>query len=639
MFGTSIFTKIVNIPDDVDVIFVSDMFVEDYVGGAELTSQALIDSSPFRIHKLHSELVTPQLIRDYRDKFWIFGNFANLLRNPFILHDISTTLKYTVLEYDYKYCKYRSPEKCEAMTKTPCRCHNESIGRLVHQFYQYSIGMWWMSRAQFNKYIQVFPSLASHKNTVLSSVFDVKTLTLIDKLQEQHKDRERSGWIVLGSNSWVKGYDEAVQWCKAHDKSYEVVWNLPYEQLLNKLAASEGFVYLPAGADTCPRMVIEAKLLGCKLILNNNVQHAVEPWFDGTPNELTQYLKKAPGIFWNDVDTMRVLKHHTISGYTTTYNCASQGYPFEKCIMSMLAFCDEVCVVDGGSSDNTWNALQRMASRWKQLKIKQVPRDWSAPNHAIFDGMQKAEARQMCTSDFCWQMDSDELVDDHDHHGIHELCKRLPDNVEIISLPVIEYWGGYDKVRVDVQPWKWRLSRNKPNITHGIPFELRRTLPDGSMCAMEGTDGCDMIDANTGMRLPHVSFYQINHEKLRRQALGENVTCSQQSEALVEYQRWFNDVVAAVPSVFHFSWFDLPRKIRLYRDYWSRHWRDLIGKDTGDTAENNMFFDVPWSQVTDEMIEARAIELKQIGGHIWHTKWRGEFTPWITCERRFGKDV
>jgi hypothetical protein len=46
-----------------------------------------------------------------------------------------------------------------------------------------------------------------------------------------------------------------------------------------------------------------------------------------------------------------------------------------------------------------------------------------------------------------------------------------------------------------------------------------------------------------------------------------------------------------------------------------------------------MFFDLPWSEVTDEMIDARAEELTQIGGHIWHSKYNGERTPWITCGR------
>ena len=96
---------------------------------------------------------------------------------------------------------------------------------------------------------------------------------------EEQRGKDRKGWLVLGSNSWVKGAGTAEQYCKDNGLDYEVVWNLPYQELLRKLSQAEGFVYLPSGWDTCPRMVIEAKLLGCQLIINDNVQHAREDWF------------------------------------------------------------------------------------------------------------------------------------------------------------------------------------------------------------------------------------------------------------------------------------------------------------------------------------------------------------------------
>ena len=99
-------------------------------------------------------------------------------------------------------------------------------------------------------------------------------------LREEFKDLDREGWIVLGSASWIKGAEQAEKWCKDNDKKYEVLWGLPYTETLEKLAKAEGFVYLPQGMDTCPRMVIEAKLLGCKLHLNDYVQHKDEIWFN-----------------------------------------------------------------------------------------------------------------------------------------------------------------------------------------------------------------------------------------------------------------------------------------------------------------------------------------------------------------------
>lgn len=641
------------IPASAKVVFVSDMFADEYAGGAELTSQALIDSSPFEVFKLHSRDVSLSLLQQGVDKFWIFGNFTQM--NAQLIPSIVGNVRYSILEYDYKYCKARSPEKHFDLEHTACDCHNQMNGKIISAFFYGSMHIWWMSEKQRDRYITLFPFLAERDNTVLSSVFDDTTLAFIKSLRSKQSDQERKGWIVLGSNSWIKGADAAKHWCDENGKECEVVWNVPYNQLLEKLSKAEGFVYLPLGGDTCPRMVIEAKLLGCKLHLNDFVQHKNEEWFTtDNPQEIEEYLYTARKTFWSGITAAMNYKA-TISGYTTTFNCVKQQYPFEQCIQSMLQFCDEVCVVDGGSSDETLHRLAALAypslsfaqkvdfevlsPSWASLgnyefpdehqgikkdpriRVKVVLRDWNHPRFAVFDGQQKAEARAMCTKDFCWQMDSDEVVHEDDAVRIPELCRSMPQGADVLSLPVIEFWGGPDKVRLDTQPWKWRLSRNKPNITHGIPGELRRTDENGDLYATEGTDGCDMIDRETLERLPHISFYTQDVENARRVAMLGN------PQAKKEYEQWFNAVANGLPGVFHYSWYDLPRKIRLYRDYWTKHWNSLYGKSLEDTAENNMMFDVPWSQVTEEMIEERAKLMKaKLGGWIWHRKWDGVTT-------------
>lgn len=638
------------VPDGVKVIFVADMFVSDYVGGAELTSQALIDASPFKVHCLHSRDVTMDVLRQNVDKFWIFGNFSEL--NPQLIPSIVGNMRYSILEYDYKFCRARSPEKHHQITGKPCDCHEQMNGKLISAFYYGAMSLWWMSEKQRERYVTTFPFLSKIDNIVLSSVFAPQTLGLIKLLRQQTKT-PRKGWIVLGSDSWIKGKSAAESWCKENNKDYEVIWNLPYEQVLEKLASAEGFVYLPEGGDTCPRMVIEAKLLGCQLHLNDNVQHKDEEWFASDDTETTEsYLYAAPQLFWNGIKKMMEYKP-SVSGYTTTYNCVSQGYPFKQCIESMLGFCNEVCVVDGGSTDDTLKHLFALMgfdvtndsvvstmidlakqghgamSADRRLHVKVIERDWNHPRSAVFDGAQKAEARDMCTRDFCWQMDCDEVVHEDDYKKITELARVMPKDAKIIALPVIEYWGSVDKVRADVNPWKWRLSRNDADITHGIPVELRKHDSDGNLYAAEGTDGCDMISKSTGERLPFINFYTADVDNVRRMAMIGS------EEALQRYEAWFNNVVNGLPCVFHYSWYDIARKIKLYRDFWTRHWNSLYGKDTADTAENNMMFDVPWSQVTDEMIASRAVELGQkLGGWVWHRKWDGStVTPYIKSNR------
>lgn len=629
MFNESIFTKKSMIPDNAQVVFVADLFAEHYTGGAELTTEALIEECPLPYVKILSRDLNVELLKQGTNKFWIFGNFAQM--NPELIPAIIGNLKYSILEYDYKYCRYRSPEKHESATGKPCDCQEQINGKLISAFYYGSRGLWWMSEAQKLWYLNMFPFLSEKDNVVLSSVFSKHTLGSI-KLLRKHVESSstgRKGWIVLGSDSWVKGADLAKRWCEENNKQHEVVWNVKYEEMLAKLSQSEGFVYLPKGKDTCPRMIIEAKLLGCKLHLNDNVQHKDEEWFATEDIEsIHDYLFTAPTIFWNGIKKMMEYKP-TISGYTTVFNCIKQEYPFIQCIKSMMPFCDEICVVDGGSTDGTWEALTELASKEQKLKIKQVVRDWAHPRFAVFDGMQKAEARSMCTSTFCWQMDSDEIVHEDDTQKIIDLCIKFPAGVDLISLPVIEYWGGPEKVRADIMPWKWRLSKNKKNITHGIPSELRKYDEDGNLYAAEGTDGCDMIDSISGTRINHISFYSAEADNARRNGLLGN------KESLEDYNKWFNNVIENLPGVFHYSWFDIERKMKLYRDYWTKHWESLSGKKYEDTSSSNMMFDFPWSKVTDEMIKSRAVELKtKLGGWIWHRKWDGiTVTPHLTINR------
>ena len=77
-FQNSVFGSKISIPPLAKIVFVSDLFVEDYVGGAELTSQALIDASPLEVFKLHSRDVNMELLRQGADRFWIFGNFCEM---------------------------------------------------------------------------------------------------------------------------------------------------------------------------------------------------------------------------------------------------------------------------------------------------------------------------------------------------------------------------------------------------------------------------------------------------------------------------------------------------------------------------------------------------------------------------------
>ena len=610
-FGTAQSSPELRIPDDADIIFVADLFVEDYCGGAELTSQALIDASPLNVYKLRCRDITVELLEQGHHKHWVFGNFAGI--DIDMVPTLVANMDYSVLEYDYKYCRYRSPEKHFEIEMSECDCHNEHHGKMISAFLYGAKSLWWMSEVQMQKYHDIFPFLNELPNCVLSSVFGDNFFINLKQLREKYKETKRKGWIVLGSTSWIKGADTAEQWCKDNGKEYEIVWGLPYEKVLEKLAQAEGFVYLPPGGDTCPRMVIEAKLLGCELHLNDFVQHKDELWFSTDDMLDTEsYLYAARDRFWRGIQHVMDWQP-SVSGYTTTLNCIKHDYPWRESIKSLLGFCDQVVVVDGGSDDGTWEELKTWCDSEEKLNICQNAKDWDDPRFAVFDGEQKAAARSLCTGLFCWQQDADEVVHEDDYEKIIGLIKQFPREYDLISLPVVEYWGGPKKIRLDINPWKWRLSRNKDYITHGIPMQLRRVDDSKRLYSLPGTDGCDYIHIETKQLIPHASFYNNEAHQYKVNAMAGD------ANALKVYQEWFGRNVEMLPGVHHYSWFDMKRKIRTYRDYWSKHWQSLYNIEQQDTAENNMFFQKPWSEVTEDDIEIMSSRLSnEMGGWVFH---------------------
>jgi len=598
----------ITIKDNTEIVLVSDLFSIDINGGAELTTESLFENSEYNIQRIYSKDLNIDLLKEGHKKFWIFTNFAYINLN--LIPTIIANLKYSVIEYDYKFCKYRSVDKHNHYDDIECSCHEEQHGQLVSTFYYGAKSLWYMSERQRSVYETRFPFLKDTNNFVLSSVFSTSFFNEISGLSKNKKNEK---YLILNSQSWIKSPQTAINWCKENNKEYELISGLTSSQFLTKLSKSRGIVYKPLGHDTCPRMIIEAKLLGCDLEINENIQHKNEEWFSGSNSKMIKYLKNRPSVFWEEIT--KNIKSPTISGYTTTYNCIEQKYPFEQSILSLVAFCDQVVVVDGGSNDGTLEVLQKLSKLHETISIHLLPKDWTETRFAVFDGAQKAAARKLCTSDFCWQQDVDEIVHEDDGQKIKNLVENFPNTTDLVALPVVEYWGGYDKVRVDVNPWKWRLSKNKEYITHGIPAHLREYDENGELFSKPGSDGCDYIRTDNGNPIPFGNFYTQDLHEVRTLALSGN------TKAVNEYQKAIEKITSNYPGVYHYSWFDLERKIKTYKNYWTKHWQSMYNITQEDTAENNMFFDKPWSEVSDEEISDLATKLKnEMGGWIFHQK-------------------
>jgi hypothetical protein len=339
------------------IVFVSDLFVKDYVGGGELSTQALIESCLLPVAQINCKFLTPEIMASHKDSFWIFANFSELSLQC-ILYAIKN-LSYSVLEYDYKYCKYRSPEK-HAEEEGECKCEDEPLAKAVTMFLTHSKITFWMSDNQKQKYVDKFPFIDKHKTEVLSSIFSEQTLNYITSLEYGKKNNK---YLILNSNSWIKGAIDCREYAEANNLEYEMVWNLDYKQMLQKLAESKGIIFLPKGGDTCPRFTIEAKLLGCDLILNENVQHKDEKWFTSRESCL-DYMRSRNQVFWEHIEDVWNQNTPTteVQSATQTFRIITPFYNAEgfiaRCLYSLKRQLNKnykCYMIDDLSDDNSAN--------------------------------------------------------------------------------------------------------------------------------------------------------------------------------------------------------------------------------------------------------------------------------------------
>lgn len=298
-----------------------------------------------------------------------------------------------------------------------------------------------------------------------------------------------------------------------------------------------------------------------------------------------------------------------ISGYTTTYNCAERRYPLELCIQSLLGFCDEVSVADAGSNDGTLELLNKIAQRDSRLKVAVHPVDFSHPRWAIhMDGYMKAKARAGCTGEYCWQTDTDEVVCQHDFDRIRNLpnlLQQLLAQYPIIFLPMVEFWGSFDRIRADFFSWKQRFSINDPRITHGIPNEYRMVDSNGFEYPVPfDSDSCNYIYRDTKESVKSIIPVQV-----------ENFNMSPEV-----FEQFFNASLDLLPSVLHVSWLNLKRKIEHYREFWPKFHASMYNLSKVDSPDNNVMFSKPWEEVTDSDIDEKVRELEALGPRSFHHK-------------------
>jgi hypothetical protein len=264
------------------VVFISDFFAHQISGGAEIYDQILmteLESRGVKVCKFNSAEFTKKHFTLYEKMDFVFlvSNFIQLREDVKKVMQVYSS-KYCILEHDHKYLSNRNPADFKDF-KAPSQM---IINRDFYKSAKYVF-------CQSSKHAEVLAMNLNIDNVenLSCSLWSKEQINLI---RSKICTKNNSAMIINDPNT-IKGTKESISLCQKKGVDFNLIAKLPYESYLGQLAIHEKFVFLPKTLESFCRVILEARMLGCKLITNNLNGCTYEPWFKGLKGqELIDYV-------------------------------------------------------------------------------------------------------------------------------------------------------------------------------------------------------------------------------------------------------------------------------------------------------------------------------------------------------------
>jgi len=137
-----------------------------------------------------------------------------------------------------------------------------------------------------------------------------------------------------------------------------------------------------------------------------------------------------------------------ISGFSFCRNAAKLYYPVVESIRSILPICDEfvVAVGRGDKDDRTRELIEGMGDP----RVRIIDTEWTDREklRGWIHSQQTNIALNACKGDWCFYLQSDEVVHERDLPVIKARCEQLQNNARVQGLVFryLHFWGDYQHV-------------------------------------------------------------------------------------------------------------------------------------------------------------------------------------------------
>ena len=262
------------------IIFIADFFAHQVPGGGELNNKNLIDileKSGHKVNRINSHGATPGFIREHCNSKFIVGNFVGL---PEASRIALADTQYIIYEHDHKYLESRNPSDFKDF-QAPAE---EIINR---DFYKNAKMV--ICQSTFHEEIVRKNLRLDNITNVGGNLWSLESLQLLRTYCQKQKIEKCS---IMESPIGHKNTAAAVIYCNNKELEYELIPPLPYGEFLKRLGSNRTFIFLPKTPETLSRVVVEARMMGMRVITNDFVGATKEEWFSLKGEDLIDTIER-----------------------------------------------------------------------------------------------------------------------------------------------------------------------------------------------------------------------------------------------------------------------------------------------------------------------------------------------------------
>ena len=261
-----------------DILFIADFFVDQVVGGGELSNESLMDKLRGRgyiVRPINSHRVGRNDI--LQSKSVIVSNFINLSED---IKKCLESTNYVIYEHDHKYLRSRDPSIYPNFLVPNGLIINK-------EFYRNAIAV--LCQSTFHAGIVKSNLQLDNIISLGGNLWSDEHFLLLEQVCREVE--KKPTYAIMQSNTPHKNTHKAIQYCEALGLDYVLIPPSDPATFLRELGSHSTLIFFPKTPETLSRIVVEARMMGMNTKTTNNIGAIHEEWFSKKGLDLIKYMR------------------------------------------------------------------------------------------------------------------------------------------------------------------------------------------------------------------------------------------------------------------------------------------------------------------------------------------------------------